>query len=82
MSKSAESGALEFIIHLALPGVSETGAYDYLEAVREYLDGGVGAAIGYDTEKWESQVFDTDFTNGDIQALFSVTMTRQTDDCG
>jgi hypothetical protein len=40
------------------------------------------AALGYDARTWESRVFDTDFTNGDIQALFSVTMSRQKDDCG
>jgi hypothetical protein len=83
MNEGADNGSLEFIIHLALPGVAETDAYGYLEAARRYLDGVFDpAALGYDARTWESRVFDTDFTNGDIQALFSVTMSRQKDDCG
>jgi hypothetical protein len=83
--QSGSAGNFEFVIHLALPGLSETAAYDYLEAVREYLgaNGGFNTEpLGYDTRTWESRVFDTEFTNGDIQALFSVTMSRQADDCG
>jgi hypothetical protein len=72
----------EFIIHLALPGVSEAASYVYLEAVREYLDGAFEPYLyGYDTFTWNLQVFETEFEHGDIQALISVTMSRQPDDC-
>jgi hypothetical protein len=82
MKNDGSGGSMEFIIHASLPGISETAAYVYLEAVRQYLNDFDTAPLGYDTASWESQVFDTDFSNGDIQALFSVTMTRQFDDCG
>jgi hypothetical protein len=83
MSEGADSESLEFIIHLALPGVSETGAYGYAEAAREYLKSDFAPAkLGYETFRFEVQMFETDFSNGDIQALFSVTVSRQNDDCG
>jgi hypothetical protein len=72
----------EFIIHLALPGVSEAASYVYIEAAREYLDGSFEPYLyGYDTFNWDLQVFETEFEHGDIQALISVTMSRQLDDC-
>jgi hypothetical protein len=72
----------EIIIHIALPGVSEASSYGYLEAAREYLDGAFETArYGYDTSSWDLQVFETDFTRGDIQALISVILSRDEDDC-
>jgi hypothetical protein len=77
-----EKVSFEFIIHVSLPGVSETTAYNYIEAVRKYLDDECEvSAYGYDTGSWEMQIFEADFSHGDFQALFSVTMTRQVDDC-
>jgi hypothetical protein len=83
MSNGGDSGTFELIIHLALPKVPETDAYRYLDAVIRYLERHFSpAALGYDTHTFDVQVFDTDFSNGDIQALFSVKMSRKADDCG
>lgn len=72
----------EFIVHLALPGVSEAESYAYIEAMREYMDGHFDPVLyGYDEFTWDLQVFETEFTRGDIQALISVTMSRVSDDC-
>ena len=73
---------LEFILHLALPAVPEAAAYNYIEAARNYLDAGFSAYdYGYDSHEWELLVRETDFSSGDIQALFNVTMTRRITDC-
>ncbi|MDR1469326.1 MAG: hypothetical protein LBT00_08545 [Spirochaetaceae bacterium] len=74
--------SVEIIIHLTLPGLSETCSYVYLEGVRKYLDTKFKPSnLGYDTSAWELQVFETELNHGDIQALFSVTMSRELDDC-
>ena len=74
--------SLEFIIHLALPRVSETGAYAYLQAVKNYLDGPFDQTdYGFDTGEYELQLFESDFTHGDFQALFGVTLNRSITDC-
>jgi hypothetical protein len=74
--------SLEFIIHLALPRVSETGAYAYIQGVKNYLDGPFGPAdYGFDAAEYELQIFEADFAHGDFQALFSVTLNRSITDC-
>ena len=74
--------SIEIVIHFALPAVSETQAYGYLDAGVGYLERDFApAAWGYDKHEWDLQIFETDFTSGDIQAIFSVTMTREVDDC-
>jgi hypothetical protein len=73
---------LEFIIHLALPAVGELEAYGYMQAVIAYLEDEFDqTAYGFDTGDYELQIFETDFTHGDMQILFSVTLNRIRDDC-
>ena len=74
--------SLEFIIHLALPRVSEAGSYAYIQGVKNYLDGPFDQTkYGFDTGEYELQIFESDFTRGDFQALFSVTLNRILTDC-
>lgn len=73
---------IEFIIHLAIPRVSELESYGYIQAVKEYLDNEFDqTAYGFDTGDYELQIFETEFMRGDIQIAFSVTLNRLLDDC-
>jgi hypothetical protein len=73
---------LEFIIHLAIPGVSELESYGYIQAVKDYLDDEFDQTVyGFDTGDYELQVFENHFMQGDIQILFSVMLNRAIDDC-
>ncbi|MDR0377296.1 MAG: hypothetical protein LBH70_05830 [Spirochaetaceae bacterium] len=73
---------LEFVIHLAIPGVGELESYGYIQALKEYLDGPFDqTAYGFDAGEYELYVIENEFTHGDIQILFNVSMSRQTDDC-
>lgn len=74
--------SMEVIIHLSLPRVSELDAYAYIQALLNYLENVFDPNdYGYETEDPEFQIFETDFTHGDIQTLCSVTLTRILDDC-
>jgi hypothetical protein len=79
---SLDKKLIEFIIHLALPKVHELVSYGYIQAVNRYLDDGFDPSVyGFDTVDYELHIFETDFMQGDIQILFSVTLTRFLDDC-
>jgi hypothetical protein len=72
----------EFIIHLALPGVSELESYGYMQAVIGYFDKRFNqSAYGFDTVDYELQIIESDFTKGDGQILFGIMMSRVLDDC-
>ncbi|MDR0374407.1 MAG: hypothetical protein LBH85_01605 [Treponema sp.] len=73
---------IEFIIHLALPGVSELESYGCIQAVITYLDDEFDpTACGFDTSDYELRVLENIFTHGDIEILFSVMLNRELDDC-
>jgi hypothetical protein len=79
---SLDKKQIEFIIHLALPKVSELDSYGYMQAVKYYLDDEFDeSTYGFDTGDYELHIFETNFMQGDIQILFSVTLTRFLDDC-
>jgi hypothetical protein len=77
-----EKESLEFIIHLALPRLAEIDSYTYIQAVKDYLDADFDQSE-YDflTGTYSLDIMEANFTKGDIQAFFSVTLTRAIDDC-
>jgi hypothetical protein len=75
------AGDLIFIIHLSLPHVAEEAAYDYLQAMQDYLNNFDTASFGYYAGTYILEMYENDFNRGDIQALFSITLKKAIDDC-
>jgi hypothetical protein len=73
--KRDTSEEFSFIIHLQLPGVTETEAYKYLDSVSAYLDGGLDMEVGY------SLMVVDNFNIGLLEAFFEATNTMPLDDC-
>jgi hypothetical protein len=82
LAKLEFMGDFEFIIHLSLPHTDEDAAYDYLQAVRDYLTNLETTDYGFYTGTYILEMYENDFNHGDIQALFSVTLKKAVDDCG
>ncbi|MDR3355795.1 MAG: hypothetical protein LBO04_01235 [Spirochaetaceae bacterium] len=74
-------GDFEFIVHLSLPHTEEEAAYDYLQAVCEYLANFETVDYGFYEGTYILELYENDFNHGDIQAFFSVTLKKAVEDC-
>jgi hypothetical protein len=81
LAKLEFMGDFEFIIHLSLPKIDEDAAYDYLQAVCDYLTDFDTTDYGFYTGSYTLDLYESDFNHGDIQALFSVTLKKAVTDC-
>jgi hypothetical protein len=82
LSKLEFLGDFEFIAHLSLPRVEENAAYDYLQALCDYLNNFNTVDYGYYAGSYTLELYENDFNRGDIQAFFNVTLKNAVEDCG
>jgi len=71
---------LIFTIHAQLPGVTEIEAYNYIDAINEYLEDFNPQIAGYTDGSYALIVKDGD-RKSSIELLYSVTLVCPKDDC-
>ena len=74
------SETLEFDIHGQFPGVSELDAYNYMDAVNDYLDNFDPQIAGYVDGSYSIGATDNPRTSI-LEVFWSVKLTRPKDDC-
>ena len=76
-----ESEVLEFDIHAQFPGMSELDAYNYMDAVNDYLDNYFDPQIaGYVAGSYSIGATDNPRTSI-LEVFWSVKLTQPKDDC-
>jgi hypothetical protein len=76
----ASAPTFTFTVQLQLPGIGETEAYKYLDAVSQYLFGMETENYGYYTGNFTVEMLEN-FRVSDTEIFFDYTMTGVMDDC-
>jgi hypothetical protein len=69
-----------FTVQLQLPGIEETEAYKYLDAMSQYLSEMETSGYGYYTGSFTIELLEN-FRVSDTEIFFDYTMTDVSDDC-